>query len=553
MRTVKKIVAVLAASVMVASLAACGGKIENNTETTTTAAAQKDDGEATTAAQQEDEPAAQKVITIGEVMQYTNSDPAHCYEGDLIMALHAVYDTLVGTDPNDESVVTEGIATGWTISEDNLTYVFTLRDDVVFTTGKTCTAEDVAYCLNRVKYAMGTPSFLMEGVESVEATGDFEVTVKLVEPNPAILVIFSEAMFGIYDSDVAKANGGTCDENDTLSDYMNSNPSFGSGPYQITTYESGNLMILEKNPTSVMRTAATDKIIIKNVGDPSTQKTELEGGEIDFALDLTKDQIDIMDGTEGLQTVTSATYDIFFLLLNRDPEIGGPVADQRVVDAINLAINYDELVSLCPDGTIVPSGIIQKGFVGYNGDNDTKQDLEAAKALLAEAGYPDGFELKVTTVSDMSVDGVGFETLATKVAADLAKIGITMQINAEAVSVYLEGYRDGTCQAVLGEWSPDYPDSNNQLAFLPGSTVGLRAGWTEEMSPELAALGKKAASTVDEAERAKLLQEVQDMMKKDSAFITLCQAGRAWEASSAVGNIKTSSSYYMSLEALTID
>jgi len=540
----KKVLALFLAAILMISLTACGETIEKpaeQTETSTTS-----EGETTVVA-------GSTQITIGESMQYTSLDPAHEYEGDAEMALHAAYDCLVLTPPEDESDIQPAVAESWTISEDGLTYVFTLTQGILFTTGKELNAEDAAYCLTRVKGVKGNPSFLLDTVDTIEATGDYELTLTLNTPNPSLLSILTRATFGIYDSDVAKANGGTCDENDTFSAYVDANPSIGSGPYQITAYNSGSEVILEKYADSVLRTGKVDKYVIVNMADVSAQQMAIEAGDIDFALDLTADQTSLLTDNEDIQLISSKTDDIFFLMLNDNAEYGKELADEKVREAITYAIDYTGLCQLAGNGAFTPASIIPKGFTGYLGESQITRDVEKAKALLTEAGYPDGFSFHCGVIPDMAPDGVSFMMIAEKVQSDLAEVGIDMIIDSQEVSVYLEGYRNGTQQAVVSQWGPDYYDSNNQLAFLPGNTVGLRAGWTADADPDLVALGQQAAVETDDATRVELFEAIQnEMIACNSPFIVVLQPGRTWAVNARVQNVVPSTAYYLEFADLEV-
>lgn len=546
MKTMKKAAAAVLALAMALSLAACGGGggIERGGNAASSAAGSDPASAAGASASQ---------IVVGSSMAYTSLDPAHSYEGDAEMVLHAAYNTLVRTEPQDDTKILPCAASDWTISDDGLTYVFTLNQGVVFTTGKEMKAEDVVYCLNRLKGIKGNPSFLMDTVDSVEATGDYEVTMKLNTVNPAMLSILSRGFFGLYDSEVAAANGGTCDENDSFQSYVDANPSVGAGPYQITAYTSGSEVLLEKYADATVQTGYVDKFIIKNIADANTQQMEIEAGDIDFALDLTADQTTLLEGKENIQLVTSKTYDIFFLLLNASEEYGKELADPAVREALKYAIDYEGLCMLAGNGAFTPDGIIPEGFLGYKGKSTVTRDVEKAKQLLADAGYPDGFTFNCGVIPDMAPDGVSFMMCAEKIQSDLAEAGVTMKIDSQEVSVYLEGYRDGTQQAVVSQWGPDYFDSNNQLAFMPGNTVGLRAGWALEAAPELAELGAQAAVETDDAAREQLFLDIQDQMDEVAApYIVFLQAGRTWAVNSRVQNINPSAAYMLDLATLQV-
>lgn len=537
----KRMLAIALAALLVFGLTACGGTIEK-ADTPVASAATGDAGET----------AQTKQVVVGVSMGATTMDPAHEYEWDAEMMLHSVYPTLVTSDYADESKILPCVASEWVISDDGLTYTFTLNQGIQFTTGKELKASDVAFSLNRLKGAAGNPSFLLSSVESVEATGDYEVTVTLSEPNPALLNILTRASAGVYDAEVAQANGATCDSSDAGQAYFDST-SIGCGPYKISSFNSGSELVLVKNPDSYFPAGNVDTYIIRNIADSATQQMELEGGDLDFALDLTADQTALLEGNESIKLVSFDTMDIFFLGLNASEEYGKELANPTVREAIRYAIDYSGLCALAGNGATTPAGIIPKGFLGYAGETTITRDVEKAKALLTEAGYPDGITFSMGVIPDMAPDGVSFMTLAQKVQADLAEAGITVNIEPQEVAVYLEGYRDGKQQSVMCHWGPDYNDSNNQLAFLPGNTVGLRLGWTAEMDPELAELGQKASVETDSDKRAELFTEIQKQMdEKNAPAVVLLQPGKTWAVSSRLKNLTVSAAFSFDFVSLDV-
>ena len=537
----KRMLAIALAALLVFGLTACGGTIEK-ADTPVASAATGAAGET----------AQTKQVVVGVSMGATTMDPAHEYEWDAEMMLHSVYPTLVTSDYADESKILPCVASEWVISDDGLTYTFTLNQGIRFTTGKELKASDVAFSLNRLKGAAGNPSFLLSSVESVEATGDYEVTVTLSEPNPALLNILTRASAGLYDAEAAQANGATCDSSDAGQAYFDTT-SIGCGPYMISSFHSGSELVLVKNPDSYFPAGNVDTYIIRNIADSATQQMELEGGDLDFALDLTADQTALLEGNENIKLVSFDTMDIFFLGLNASEEYGKELADPTVREAIRYAIDYPGLCALAGNGATTPAGIIPKGFLGYAGETTITRDVEKAKALLTEAGYPDGITFTMGVIPDMAPDGVSFMTLAQKVQADLAEAGITVNIEPQEVAVYLEGYRDGKQQSVMCHWGPDYNDSNNQLAFLPGNTVGLRLGWTAEMDPELAELGQKASVETDSDKRAELFAEIQKQMdEKNAPAVVLLQPGKTWAVSSRLTNLTVSPAFGFDFVSLDV-
>ena len=151
-------------------------------------------------------------------------------------------------------------------------------------------------------------------------------------------------------------------------------------------------------------------------------------------------------------------------------------------------------------------------------------NIEDAKALLAEAGYPDGFDIDLT-VCDLDMEGILLTDLAQKVKEDLSKIGINVNIVTQAWAAgYGDDYRDGKIPFTVMYWATDYNDPNVQLEFLPGASVGTRAGWAENMSPEIGAYYDKVMAATDTDARIAVLEELQDKMYDDGPFLFIAQA-----------------------------
>jgi peptide/nickel transport system substrate-binding protein len=537
----RKLALMLAVVMIIASLSACGSKNESTTGSST-------------AESQTSESEGGKQVVIGINADYSTFDPANAYEKSGDMVLLGIYDNLVSFEGEDLTSVVPEVAEKWEVSDDHLIYTFTLREDVVATTGKTLNAEDVVYCFNRLKNLKGNPSFLMDNVESVEATGEFEVTLTLKEADASILAMLAKPNFAIYDSEACQANGGTGEaETDTAQQYLDTT-SIGSGVYKLTSYTPNAELVLEKNDTHFGDQAKVDKIIFKHINDPSTQMMMLQKGDIDFAFDLDAEQLNVVKSDENLQLIESSTMDIFFLMLNMDETIGGPLANDKVREAIRYAIDYEGMRTIAGNNATTPYNIIPDGFAGSLGESEITRDLDKAKELMAEAGYADGFTISCAAIPQMATDGVSFMSLAEKVQADLAEIGITVEISSEEVSVYLENYRNGNHQSNIGMWGPDYVDPANQLAFLPGQTTGLRANWTEEMDPELAALVSAAKQETDDAKRAEIYEEIQQKYEEaNGPFIVLLQPGRVLAANKRVTNAVYTAADQLQINTLDVE
>ena len=499
----KRLMALLLAAMMVLSLAACGGGAE-----------QAQDG------------ATGNTVTVAIGGGFSTLDPGYCYEKYPTLVINACYETLFKFIENDGAPEPLLVDT-YEFSEDAKTLTMTLKDGITFASGNEMTSADVAFSINRVKNLQSNPAFLADTIESVDTPDEKTVVLNLTQPDSAITSKLSFSAFAILDSAVVTENGGTDAEDavttDTAQSFLDTT-SAGSGMYVMTSYTPDEEIVLEKNENYWATATNVDKYVIKIQPDANTQMMTLSSGDLDVAMNLTDDTTAELKGTDGIEIINASTNTVGFVMMNMDETYGGSVSDPLVQDAIRKAINYEEIQTLVGEGTATPYSIIQTTFMGSLGERTDYTNIEEAKALLAEAGYADGFEVTMT-VSDLDMEGVLLTDLAQKVADDLAQIGITVTIEVLPwAGGYGDAYRDGTLGFTVMYWGTDYNDPNVQLEFLPGAAVGLRAGWTAEMDPELAALYDATVSETDTDARIALLEQIQEATYEDGPFVMIAQA-----------------------------
>jgi peptide/nickel transport system substrate-binding protein len=459
----------------------------------------------------------ENVLVIGHAESTDSLDPARGYTQTTGVVLKAAYSTLVTFPDQDASAIEPMLATEWSVSEDGLAYTFTLRDDVKFISGNALTADDVVFSINRLKAIKGSPAFLADNIASVEATDATTVTITLTSVDPAFLSLLPNSAFSIVDSATVQENGGTDTAEDAGEEYLNGT-SAGSGPYVLESWEKTVQTVLVRNPDYWGEQPFFDRVIIVNRPEPATQKTELEAGDIDLALDLTSDQIKGLEGNADIAIYRGPANIHHFLLMNRDPEVGGPVADPKVAQAIRYALDYDGYIALW--GGVAPGSDLAVGLSGALGpDQALKRDLDKAKSLLAEAGYPDGFEITLN-YPNFSFQGVDMNTNAQKIQSDLAEVGITVNLNPADLQVSLEEYRTGKQGFGYWFWGPDFLDPKDFLAFLPGGKVATeRALWmTDGVDQAVLDMIEQAKVETDEAARLALYADLQKWAQENSAF-----------------------------------
>jgi len=497
----------------------------------------------------------EKVLVVGLSEDYNGLDVHRAYEPGGSLVHKAVYDTLVTFPPDSVSEILPNLAASWTISEDGLVYTFTLRDDVVFSNGDPLTAGDVVFSFNRMKNLKDNPAFLADGIASVEAADDLTVVLTLAAPDPAILAKLVFDAFSVVNAEVVRAQGGTDAENaaeaDTAELWFNDN-SAGTGPYMVASYEPAVQTVLVRNPNYWAEAPYFDRIIIRNMPEASTQKLALEAGDIAIAMDIAADQLPSLEGNENITVFSTQSDTLIFLLMNQDPEIGGPMSDPKVQLAVRYALDYEGFKLLVGVGTGIPAAMVPLGFAGaLDASEALPRDLEMARSLLAEAGYSDGFTVDLQ-YPDFTYIGTQFSLVAQKVQADLAEVGIMVNLVPEEMQVSLEGYRAGQQGFSLWLWNPDYYDTLDYVEFLPGGVVGLRANWTDENADAtILELRDRVKVETDPEVRDELFREIQLYEQQSGPFAPLFQPGVHFAYTSALKGFAYNGQWRVDLAALS--
>lgn len=542
MKLRKKLIAILlSASVAAIALAGCGEEYgDANTSETT-------DGSS--------ESTGLDKLIIGAETDVVTLDPSRCYETYANMIMRACYDTLYEM-PEGADEPQPLLATGIEFSDDGLTATVTLREDAVFASGNPVTAEDVQFSVMRCKNLQDNPSFICDGIDSVDVIDEYTVQFNLNQPDSSFTAKLCYSSLSILDSELAIEQGASCDEDaattDTAKEFFDSGASLGSGPYTIESWTSDEEYVLVRNENYYGDTPEFSEIVIREMDDANTQMMSLTQGDIQIALGLNQDTVEELEDADGVAVESYSTMTMAFVFMNMDEDIGGPVSDPLVQQAIRLALDYEGIQDIVGEGSVTPQSYIQVGMFGALDEKDTSErDLDTAKELLEEAGYPDGFEIDFPCCT-LSVEGIPLTDLAQKIASDLSEIGITVNLVTEDWNGgYADDYRNGELNMSLMYWAPDYMDPNAQLEFLPGGIVGLRAGWTADMDPELAAMKDEITSETDQNARLELLEEMQESTADSGPIIPIVQYPKYIGASDELTGTDFVEAYRIDLRAVS--
>lgn len=547
----KKIFAMALGVALVLSCTACGG----GTSETKAPAAGESSAASTEAAGGESASTGSNTVVVAIGAGFSTLDPGYVYEKYPPIVVNACYENLFKFYSND-GAPEPCLADTYEFSEDGLTLTVKLKEGITFASGNTMTSADVAFSINRCKNLKGNPSFICDTIESIETPDDQTVVFHLTQPDSAILAKLTYASTAVLDSAVVKENGGTDAADaataDTAQAYLDT-ASAGSGMYIMTSYTPDSEIILEKNPNYWGQATNVDKYIIKIQPDSNTQMMTLSTGDLDIAMNMTDDTMDELAGAENIECINAATKTVGFVMMNMNEEYGGPVSDPQVQQAIRKALDYTGIQTICGEGTITPYSIIQDGFMGSKGERPADYtNVEEAKQLLSEAGYPDGFDIDLT-VCDLDMEGILLTDLAQKVKDDLSQIGINVNIVSQPWAAgYGDDYRDGKLGFTVMYWGTDYTDPNVQLEFLPGAVVGLRAGWTAEMDPELAAMYDVTMAATETDARIAALEQIQDATFENGPFIMIAQAPAHVGYNTRLDGVAFSDPYVVDLTQITV-
>ncbi|PYM62907.1 MAG: hypothetical protein DMD79_09960 [Candidatus Rokuibacteriota bacterium] len=317
--------------------------------------------------------------------------------------------------------------------------------------GNPVTADDVRFSLRRLKYLKDNPSFFMDPVKDVEAMNPTTVKITLSAPDASFLAALAAIPCGIADAKTLIAKGATDAEDakekdkDKATEYLN-NTSEGSGPYKLVSFTKNVEGVMERNPNYWGPKPYFAKVIIKHVPNGITQREMVERGDADVAHDLDADLVAKITPGGKIKLVEGLSMNQVYLTIQNNPDVAKELSDKKVRQAISYAIDYDGIIKgLVRGAGDRPPAILPIGVLGVDKTMNRQRDVAKAKQLLTEAGYPNGFTVKLSYWT-ASLLGVAPEPLAAKLQADLAQVGIKATLAPGERSVVISEYRAGKVQ-----------------------------------------------------------------------------------------------------------
>ncbi len=435
-------------------------------------------------------------------------------------------DFLVYIDEQNVPDASRSIAESWEVDEDAKVWSFNLRQNVVFHDGKEMTASDVKFTFDRLRDPdVGAATVgLYSNIAEISTPDDYTVVFTLTDSNPDFLFDLFDYHAVIVDAD-----------NENFATNWN-----GTGPFMVESYSPEDRIVFVRNPNYWMSDAEgyplpyLDGVEIIFLADSSAQIEALRGGQIDYLIYLPTEFIPLLETDPGIDVIQAPSNTAYVLRMRSDE---GPASDVRVRQALKLGTDRAAILDGAVDGlgTTGRDTPIGPAFGDFYLDvPEPVRDVEAAKALLAEAGFGDGLDIVITTQESSPVPAI-----ATIWKEQMAEIGVNVEIQLVPSDLYY-GADNMWLEVPFGitDWGArPSPQPYLDLAYV------CDAQWNEShwCDPELDELAALAAKEMDRNERIRLYHEIQEIFIERGPIIIPFFINNLWGASSDLKGLEPTS------------
>lgn len=438
----------------------------------------------------QDQAAAKTELIVAAEQEPVGFDPHKVPAASSARIYALVYDTLTKLDENLNLI--PHLAEKWETSDDGKTITVTLAGGVKFHNGKDLTAEDVKYSFERILNpdTGSVAKSYFASLESVEVKDPATVVFHLKHPDAAFMANTSSATTAIVPVGAGDLTTETA----------------GSGPYMLEKYESGQYVLMRKNPNYFKpELGKFETIKFQIMKDEAERLAAIRAGKVDISS-VSADSATLLKKSQGVEVKSYQSLEYSYLGINVKKK---PFDDPRVRQAISYAVDRNQIVQTVWKGEAELTGPIAPAAKGWAVDparyDSYTPNLEKAKALLAEAGYPNGFETQIDTAAtypDM------IET-AQVIQQQLLGIGINAKINQLEWGNYIDVWKSKDMTLMVGR-NTSGVDADRSMRFFFHSE-GSANVWNYA-NPAYDELVEKALVTVDENERRKLYEQAQIML-----------------------------------------
>lgn len=475
-------------------------------------------------------------------------DPHAQNEGPTASLAHQIMETLIVRDMTGAMV--PNLATEWAPSASNPNvWEFKLREGVTFHDGAAFDSEDVVFSFNRAMSEDSDFKELLASVKEVRATGSHSIEIETNGPNPILANNLNDIF--IMDKGWAEANNAVkVQDVEGGEDTFAAKNANGTGPYKLVSREQDVKTVLEINenywgkdefPMEVTRINYTP------IQNAATRVAALLSGEVDFIQDVPVQDLQRVASADGLDVRTAPQNRVIFFGMNMgdadlkldDVDGKNPLSDVRVRRAMSMAINRDAIKKVVMRDQSQPAGMIAPPFVnGWTAEMDgaSKTDIDGAKALMAEAGYGDGFSIQLDCPNDRYIND---EAICQAAVGMLAQIGVNVNLDAKPKAQHFPLISNKETDFYMLGWGVPTYDSEYIFNFLVHSRGEKYGSWngTRYSNAALDQTIQALASETDLAKRNGMIADIWGVVQEEQLYIPIHHQVLNWGMKSNIDTI----------------
>lgn len=475
-----------------------------------------------------------QIFRYNESAGIATLDPAFAKDQALIWGCTQLYNGLIRLDEHLEPQPC--IAKAWSISPDNRTYTFTLRDDVYFhknvlfatpDSTRVVTASDFLYSFNRILDPdVASPGrWIFDEVDHFEAPDDSTFVVRLKQPFSPFLSLLGMAYCSVIPREVVEHYGVDFRQHPC-----------GTGPFFMQLWKENVKLVMRRNPNYFEHDSLghplpyLDAVAVTFIVDKQTTFLEFVKGNLDFMNSLDASYKDeILTRTGQLKEKYASRIDMVSTPFLNTEYLGfrmenpeSPLHDRRIRQAVSHGFDRVKMMKYLRNGIGQPGtgGMVPCGLPGFDtvGDYGYSYNPQKALALLAEAGYPHGKGLPTLTLSTTS----SYLDLCKYIQQQLGLLGIDIKVDVNPPAALREQIAQGKSSWFRGSWIADYPDAENYLSlFYSGNRCPAGANYTRYSNAQYDKLYKQAKGTTDPDRRIALYRQMDQLIMHDAPVIIL--------------------------------
>jgi peptide/nickel transport system substrate-binding protein len=474
-------------------------------------------------------------LSVGLSSNVTSMDPHYHNLTPNNALLRHVFDSLISQDPSQTLI--PSLATSWR-SVDATTWEFKLRRNVQFHDGSPFTAEDVAFSFKRAPTVPNSPSSFAAYLKSIT-----EIVVK----DAHTILLKTATPYPLMPNDIATVLiiSKKAAERATTEDFNSGKATIGTGPYTFGEYTPNQRVVLKANPAYWAGAEPWDRVTFKMLTSAPARVAALLSKDVDAIEGVPTADLTMLNKDKRVSVFNKISNRIIYLHVDSGRKTGSPfvfdkagkpleknpLADARVRQAMSLAIDRGAISSRLMEGSALPAGqFLPGGFFGVSKNiKPPKLDVAAAKKLLTEAGFPNGFALTLHSPAGRYIND---EKIAQTVAQMLTRIGIDTKVETMPPSVFFTRGTKLEFSLMLVGWGSETGEASSPLRALvatydkdKGMGVSNRGRYSNADVDRL--LGE-ALATIDDTKRASLLAQATEVAMKEVGIVPLHYEISTW-------------------------